>query len=715
MPATHSTRKLATSQRPNSTWASLFAMSHEEEGAPCCVRSHTLCEYTPSPPTQATALTGQNRVQALQSRVEELEAVLSNMTMQSSPSNIQDSPAPSPLIDPHTDEVANWLQDILRPTLIANRRHYNLYLDIATLRSPPRPLLHAMNLVACHILSLSANSSTRPTLQELEELKSILLKRVHNGIHMSLEGARDLIAGVVCAPALAAQYLLQVGKFAEAHCQYDTRLQYRPSLGSSDVRHLNNAGLVIRTVEGKGRGVFATSRIPPQTLIDVSPVLLFSAEEYIHAKRTVIDHYTFVWNQLGSSLMALPLGLGSIFNHARDPNVSYRLNKKANTIEYTTTKQIDTGDELCIYYGSDDKLWFPMQGDPIARSSSKSLQEDTEPLPFGGTEIGEDNDSGERSIKGTTLPAKVSSRPLFEVIKVLSREEQEEAPGMPISTMDVWVADVMIPSLLKSLMDIIRMSNFDTDDLKHLKRVRTVNGKKSLVLTSAGVPETLLPQLPEGVGSPYVTQVPKRVANSQEQLTRKNALWPVNYNPHILVDEYVWNDEEIDWLKSGIDVATAAALQAKNAGELPVGVHIKPSPGVIGPMITSHDARNISGHPLRHAAQMAVRQMAELRSNASEDLHEADAERCNGAAYLLTGLTIFITHEPCIMCSMSLLHSRVARVVFIQPMAETGGCNKEGVCIPALGGVNHRFEIIRWCGSGESKPPFLDLPSNLDI
>ncbi|CEL51755.1 hypothetical protein RSOLAG1IB_00290 [Rhizoctonia solani AG-1 IB] len=64
---------------------------------------------------------------------------------------------------------------------------------------------------------MSADSDTRPTLQELEELKGALLKRVHNGIHTSLEGARDLVAGVVCAPALAAQYLLQVGKFAEAH------------------------------------------------------------------------------------------------------------------------------------------------------------------------------------------------------------------------------------------------------------------------------------------------------------------------------------------------------------------------------------------------------------------------------------------------------------------------------------------------------------------
>lgn len=53
----------------------------------------------------------------------------------------------------------------------------------------------------------------------------------------------------------------------------------------------------------------ATRGILPGTLIDVSPVLLFSKEDYdAYAKKTVIDDYAFVW---GDGRMALVLGLGT--------------------------------------------------------------------------------------------------------------------------------------------------------------------------------------------------------------------------------------------------------------------------------------------------------------------------------------------------------------------------------------------------------------------
>ena len=50
--------------------------------------------------------------------------------------------------------------------------------------------------------------------------------------------------------------------------------------------------------------------MPAYTLLEISPALLFSAEEYdAHGRHTVLDHYTFKWRD---GRMALALGLGAL-------------------------------------------------------------------------------------------------------------------------------------------------------------------------------------------------------------------------------------------------------------------------------------------------------------------------------------------------------------------------------------------------------------------
>ncbi|KAK2580394.1 hypothetical protein KPH14_006146 [Odynerus spinipes] len=65
-------------------------------------------------------------------------------------------------------------------------------------------------------------------------------------------------------------------------------------------------------------------------------------------------------------------------------------------------------------------------------------------------------------------------------------------------------------------------------------------------------------------------------------------------------------------------------------------------------------------------------------------------EKCG--PYLCTGYWVFLLKEPCPMCAMALLHSRVARIFYGVPNERTGVLGSNGV-LHAVPGLNHRYRV----------------------
>ena len=97
--------------------------------------------------------------------------------------------------------------------------------------------------------------------------------------------------------------------------------------------------------------------------------------------------------------------------------------------------------------------------------------------------------------------------------------------------------------------------------------------------------------------------------------------------------------------------------QAHNAwalGEVPVGALVVRD----GVVIATGFNQPIGTHdPTAHAEIMALRAAATILGN-----------------YRLPGCELFVTLEPCAMCSGAMLHARLSRVVFGAPDPKTGVC-----------------------------------------
>jgi uncharacterized protein len=119
--------------------------------------------------------------------------------------------------------------------------------------------------------------------------------------------------------------------------------------------------LSVAISNNKGKGVFTTEKLKANTIIEISPVLVFPKKEVDDVEKTMLFNYLFEWGKTRKK-RALGLGYVSIYNHSYSSNCDYEMDFDFNTITIKTVKDIEKGEELFINYNADPNnktlVWF---------------------------------------------------------------------------------------------------------------------------------------------------------------------------------------------------------------------------------------------------------------------------------------------------------------------------------------------------------------------
>ena len=120
--------------------------------------------------------------------------------------------------------------------------------------------------------------------------------------------------------------------------------------------------LVVAPSDKRGRGVFASEKIPANTVIEISPVLVLSAKDRKHVEKTLLFDYIFEWGKAKGKKACIALGYLSLYNHAYNANCDYEMDFETNLMTIKTVRAIKKGEELFINYNAvpDDatQIWI---------------------------------------------------------------------------------------------------------------------------------------------------------------------------------------------------------------------------------------------------------------------------------------------------------------------------------------------------------------------
>lgn len=286
------------------------------------------------------------------------------------------------------------------------------------------------------------------------------------------------------------------------------------------------------------------------------------------------------------------------------------------------------------------------------------------------------------------------------------READECYSSKNPELVQVWTG-LIDPRKSKFLMQFLKrfFPLDETSQLDHFKRIRKVEEHLQVFICKYESEDQTTEILelaskidPDFIISNFkVISVPRHVPNTKE-LTQQwsEQYWPITWkgNPnHQFLNSVSFDmDQEkemVNMLLDSVDNSTTSPPGYSVLGTL-IAQQIGYKLQVCTIQTTEGNKKN---NPKGHSIMKAI---SEIATREIENRKNKEHDR----GYLCTDMIVYTTHEPCIMCCMALVHSRIARVTYINTAKNSGGLESH-YHLGVIDGLNWKFQIWKWLGNTE--------------
>lgn len=288
------------------------------------------------------------------------------------------------------------------------------------------------------------------------------------------------------------------------------------------------------------------------------------------------------------------------------------------------------------------------------------------------------------------------------LLQVRIPDSEVSDPDSP-ELIPVWTCDI-VPSQVKKMITAMaeRVTPDDEVALTHVKRLNKVQNSDNVVIRTILCSHRFLTTKEE-----VISFLLKNIQGDEENYNIQTLEIP-RYLPPTKDAALAWSKEywPMAWrgnpnhqflLTVDIDVS-AEAIIVNELIELSRTSHKHSVTIICDPhshkiLTIGYDTTNV--HPLGHSVMNAIENIA------NNELERRNGDRDNkdgNMNYLCHDLLVYTTFEPCVMCSMALVHSRIRQLVYLQKIPPTGGI-ESSYYIGDMEGLNWKFNIWKWIGA----------------